>query len=123
MKTTIIETPFRVTLAGLRGAVDGNCYGEVGKRLMDQMWAEIRRLRIENRGLNHWVCLPDSQMFTGVELTAAGHQPGSLELLDVFLPRYLQHIHQGSYSELPGVWQQLSDQLNQQGETRKYPSL
>jgi hypothetical protein len=123
LTSTIIELPFHVTLVGYRGRVDGECFGAVGKRLMDRMWAEIRQLGLANRGLNHWVYLPDSQMFTGVELTGACDQLGSLEQLDVSLNRHLRYVHTGPYTELPAVWQQLRDELTRRGETCGCPSL
>ena len=96
---------------------------EEGERILDRMWAEIRDLKIKSKGLNHWVYLPDCQLFTGVELTGPTHDLGSLETIDVALERYLSYVHKGPYTQLPVIWPQLMDQIRTLGEQCIYPNL
>ena len=95
----------------------------VGKGLMDKMWREIQAIGLKTKGINHWVYLPDSMMFTGVELADGVTANGPLEPLDVSLKRYLRYVHTGPYSTLPQIWPQLVAELKQLGETPAKPSL
>ena len=119
----ILQEPFRVTLFGYGGAIDGDGIGPTGKRYMDKMWQEVRTSGIKTKGINHWVYLPNSTMFTGVELTEPTAEHGTLEKLDVTLDRYLRHVHTGDYATLPHIWPWLFAQLKEQNEISKYPSL
>ena len=124
MQYEIINSPFHVTLFGVRGTISGEIVPVVGKRLMDAMWTEVHAYDIKTKGINHWVYLPNSAMFVGVELAAAqADRNGGLEQLKVSLDRYLRHVHKGPYSELPQVWPQLMADLKQQGETSVLPNL
>ncbi|MCB0089525.1 MAG: hypothetical protein KDE54_16580, partial [Caldilineaceae bacterium] len=124
MQYEIINSPLHITLLGLRGAINGETVPVVGKRLMDAMWGVIHAHGIKTKGINHWVYLPNSEMFVGVELAAAqSNQVAGLAPLEVSLDRYLRHIHKAPYSELPQVWPQLMADLTQQGETSILPNL
>src|SRR5690348_2590749 len=101
MDATIIQSPFHVTLVGKRGAVDGERYGEAGRRLMDEMWAEVRKRGLRNTGLNHWVYPRKAELFTGVELSASSADIGSLETFQVDIARHLRYVHRGPFTELP----------------------
>ena len=67
---------------------------------MDRIWKEVQELRIKTKGINHWVYLPDSMIFTGVELREPTTEVGTLEKLEVALYRYLMNVHVGPYSTL-----------------------
>lgn len=123
MKFEIVDDPFHVELVGKRGAVENHRYGEVGRRLMDAMWSEVRRLKLPNVGLNHWVYLPNHELFTGVELSPPAADIGSLDALRVDVGRRLQHVHRGPYTELPAVWKSLFDELKASGEKSISPGL
>ena len=123
MNAQIVNEPFRVSLVGKRGTVDGERWGQVGRQLMDAMWAQVKALGLRTTGINHWVYLPDHELFTGVELRDAAAATGSLEPLHVELTRYLRYVHRGPYTDLPAVWQQLKDHLAQTGQTIVAPSL
>ena len=124
MQYEIINSPLHITLLGLRGAINGETVPVVGKRLMDAMWGVIHAYDIKTKGINHWVYLPNSEMFVGVELAAAqSNQVAGLAPLEVSLARYLRHVHQGAYSELPQIWPQLMAEIKQQSETPVFPNL
>ena len=123
MPIEIINTPLRISLFGYHGSLDGESVSVVGKGLMDKMWHEVQARGLKTKGINHWVYLPDSMMFTGIELTDGTTAVGSLEPLEVSLERYLRYVHTGPYSELPQVWPQLVDVLKQQGEVPAKPNL
>jgi hypothetical protein len=123
MDIEIVNTAYQVNLVGKSGRTQGKCYGEKGRELMDAMWSEIRSREIRTTGLNHWVYLPDSQLFTGVELLAPNDDLGSLLSLRVMLDRFVRHVHRGPYSDLPKVWQELSERIKNLDETRVYPNL
>lgn len=123
LNAEIINEPFRADLVGKQGRVEDGGVGETGKQLMDAMWAEVGRLGLPHLGINHWVYLPDSQLFTGVQLSAPADNIGTLEPLRVELARYLRHLHRGPYADLPAVWQKLSDQLSEMGLSQSSPSL
>lgn len=124
MDYDIVNAPFRVMLYGFRGTSNGETIPVVGKRLMDAMWEEVHKHGIKTKGINHWVYLPNSEMFVGVELAAEQSNPmGHLDQLEVSLERYLQRVHKGPYSELPQLWPQLMAALKQQGEAPAFPNL
>ena len=67
MNIEIIETPLPFHLHGIGGVVENERYGEVGLRLMNEMWQAVKGAKIPTTGINHWVYLPDKKMFVGVE--------------------------------------------------------
>jgi hypothetical protein len=125
MDYEIISNPFQVQLIGYRGSLDGQAVHAVGKPLMDRLWQEVKQRGLATKGINHWVYLPNSEMFVGVEL--ADEQPaadvGDLERLDVSLDRHVRYLHVGPYSQLHVVWPQLMAEITSRGETPFYPSL
>jgi hypothetical protein len=103
MDIEIIDQPIRFHLHGLSSAVDNNCYGEVGCRLMDQMWAIVKQAGLKTTGINHWVYFAGHRMFVGVEVSDGqqGATAEQLEPCEFELPRYSKHVHVGPYSDLP----------------------
>ena len=123
MQIEIIDTPLQISLFGYYGSLDGKSVPEVGKSLMDKMWREVQALGLKTKGINHWVYLPDSMMFTGIELAEGTPAVGTLEPLEVSLERYVRFVHTGPYSALPQIWPQLVAEIKQRGETPTKPSL
>lgn len=123
MQPEIVSSPFQLDLIGRKGRSADQCWGDLGRQLMDPMWREIKRLGIPNTGINHWVYLPDSHLFTGVEPKGDLRDLGSLERLTVELTKYARHVHRGPYSELHQVWPALMRQLSDAGLMHCYPSL
>ena len=123
MHFEISTEPFQVTLFGYGGAiVDGNV-AVAGKQLMDKMWKEVQVHRIATKGINHWVYLPNSMIFTGVEVQEPAPAVGSLEKIEVSLQRFVKHLHVGPYITLPQVWPKLFEVLKQRNEDRRLPNL
>jgi GyrI-like small molecule binding domain len=125
MNIEIIEAPIRFHLYGISGVVENERYGEVGFRLMNEMWRAVKGAEVPTTGINHWVYLPDHRMFVGVELRSPSQPPPSapLEPLEFELPRYLKHVHVGPYQMLPQKWQALKAELVARGEVIGSPSL
>jgi hypothetical protein len=125
MKIEIIETPIKFPLHGLSSRVENSAYGQVGCRLMDEMWRIVKGASLPNTGINHWVYFADDRMFVGVELLDAGQQtiPGSLAPLEFELARYARHLHVGPYQALPQKWQAVKSELAARGERITMPSL
>lgn len=113
----ILEQPQHFQLWGISGEVQNEQYGPVGLQLMDALWQAVRTAGLKTAGVNHWVYLPDSQMFVGVELLPDQPPPSApLTPLAFELPRALKHIHVGPYQELPQKWKALFAELNARGE-------
>ena len=125
MNIEIIEEPIRFHLHGISGVVENERYGEVGLRLMNEMWQAVKGAKIPTTGINHWVYLPDGRMFVGAEFRSPqqGPMPDQLEPLEFELPRYLKHVHVGPYQALPQKWKALKDELAARGEVIGSPSL
>jgi len=125
MKIEIIEEPIRFHLYGIGGVVENERYGEVGLRLMNEMWRVVKGAGIPTTGINHWVYLPDDRMFVGVELRnrQQASLPDELEPLEFELPRYMKHVHVGPYQALPQKWKDLKTLLSARGEVIGSPSL
>lgn len=123
MNLEISTEPFCVTLLGYGGAIDDGNVPASGKRLMDRMWKEVQAHRIATKGINHWVYLPNSMIFTGIELVQPFSDVGTLEKMDVSLERYLKHLHVGPYATLPQIWPELFKQLKQRNEEPRFPNL
>ena len=125
MNFEIVEQPIRFHLHGIRGVVENERYGEVGLRLMDEMWRVVKAAKTLTTGINHWVYLPDGKMFVGVELRNPQQAPLSdqFEPLEFELQRYLKHIHVGPYQALPQKWKDLQAELIARGEVIGSPSL
>lgn len=125
MKVEIVETPIRFRLHGIEGVVENERYGEVGLRLMNEMWQVVKGAGIPTTGINHWVYLPDGRMFVGVELRNPQQFsiPGQLEPLEFELQRYMKHVHVGPYQALPQKWRELKADLAARGEVIGSPSL
>ena len=125
MKIEIIDEPNRFHLHGIGGFVENVRYGEVGLRLMNEMWRVVKGAGIPTTGINHWVYLPDGRMFVGVELRKPQQIPTSdqLEPLEFELQRYMKHTHVGPYQALPQKWKELKAELAARGEVIDSPSL
>jgi len=125
MKIEIIETPIRFRLHGIGGVVENERYGEVGLRLMNEMWQVVKGAGIPTTGINHWVYLPAGRMFVGVELRnpKQAPTPDQLEPLEFELQRYMKHVHVGPYQALPQKWKELKAELAARGEVIGSPSL
>lgn len=125
MKIEIIDEPIRFRLYGRSAVVGDKSYGEVGCRLMDEMWKIVTDANLKTFGINHWVYFADDRMFVGVEVRDAEQAtiPEQLEPCEFELPRYSKHLHIGLYHELPQKWQALKAELSARGETITMPSL
>jgi len=125
MNIEIIEKPIRFHLHGISGIVENERYGEVGLRLMNEMWQAVKGAKIPTTGINHWVYLPDGRMFVGAELRSPqqGPMPDQLKPLEFELPRYLKHVHFGPYQALPQKWKALKDEIAIRCEVIGSPSL
>jgi predicted transcriptional regulator YdeE len=124
MKIEIIETPIKFRLHGLSSRVENDAYGQVGCRLMDEMWRIVKGASLQNSGINHWVYFADDRMFVGVELLGTEQAiPESLQPLEFELARYAKHLHVGLYQELPQKWQAVKSELASRGERITMPSL
>jgi hypothetical protein len=123
MKIEIRETPIHFHLHGVSSAVPNHNYGEVGMRLMGDLWKIVKTAGTATTGINHWVYLPDGRMSTAVELLPHAQAPVGLEPLSFELPRYLEHVHIGPYQALPEKWKALKDELAARGETIDSPAL
>lgn len=118
MHFEIVEEPIRFNLHGISGVVENERYGEVGWRLMNEMWQVVKGAKIPNTGINHWVYLPSNRMFVGVELQSSQQAPtpDQLEPIEFELPRYLKHVHVGPYQALPQKWKDLQAKVVACGE-------
>src|SRR5262249_244632 len=109
MEIEIIDEPIRFRLHGKCSVVADQRYGEVGFRLMNEMWKAVKDANIQTTGINHWVYMALDRMFVGVEIKNA--QPAmildELEPLDFELRRYGKHLHIGPYQTLPEKWKDL----------------
>lgn len=125
MNIEIIDRPIRFLLYGYSADVEDHCYGKVGRQLMDKMWDVVRKTKLSNGGINHWVYLSGDCMLVGVEIPEAEHAAAgeSLECCEFELSRYSRHVHIGSYDELPKKWQALNRELASRGERISMPSL
>jgi predicted transcriptional regulator YdeE len=125
MNIEIVEQPIQFHLHGIQGVVENERYGEVGLRLMNEMWQVVKGAKVPTTGINHWVYLPNDKMFVGVELRSTQQTalPDQLEPLEFELPRYLKHVHIGPYQELPQKWKELKAELVARGEVICSPSL
>jgi hypothetical protein len=125
MKIEIVEQAVRFRLSGIGGVVENERYGEVGLRLMNEMWQVVKEAKIATMGINHWVYLPDDRMFVGVEVRNPLQFPipSRLEPLEFELRRYARHLHVGPYQTLPQKWKELKAELAARGETISLPSL
>lgn len=125
MNIEIVEAPVRFHLHGIGGEVENERYGEVGLRLMNEMWQVVKGAKIPTTGINHWVYLPDKRMFVGVELRSPQQSPTpeQLEPLEFELQRYVRHVHVGPYQALPQKWKDLKAELAARGEVIDSPSL
>jgi hypothetical protein len=125
MNIEIVEKPVRFHLYGIGGVVENERYGEVGLRLMNEMWQVVKGAKIPTTGINHWVYLPDGRMFVGVELRNPQQHPPTdqLEPLEFELNRYMKHVHIGPYQALPQKWKELKAELAARDEVIGSPSL
>ena len=125
MEIEIVEVPIHFNLHGIGSVVENERYGEVGFRLMSEMWRVVKGAGLPNTGINHWVYLPDDRMFVCVELRSPQQFPipVPLEPLEFELPRYLKHVHVGPYQALPEKWKELKAELVARGEVVGSPSL
>jgi hypothetical protein len=125
MNIEIIEEPIRFHLHGIGGVVENERFGEVGIRLMNEMWQIVKSTNTPTTGINHWIYLPDGRMFVGVELRDAQQIPipDQLEPLEFELQRYMKHVHVGPYQALPQKWKALKADLAVRGEIIGSPSL
>ena len=125
MEIEIIDEPIRFTLHGLSSTVEDRRYGEVGLRLMNEMWRIVKGAKLATTGINHWVYFAGDRIFVGVEVKNAEQStiPESLEPCDFELKRYSKHVHIGPYHELPQKWQALKAEISAHGENATMPSL
>ena len=124
MDIEIKVEPIRFQLHGLFADVANHQYGEVGCRIMDQLWKIVKRDNMSTTGIIHWVYLDNDRMFVGIELLdKMASANADLSEYDFQLKRYAEFLHVGPYQQLPQVWQSLKSQLTEQGERVTMPSL
>jgi effector-binding domain-containing protein len=125
MEIEIIDEPIQFRLHGKWSVVENQCYGEVGLRLMNEMWKTVKDANVQTTGINHWVYLADDRMFVGVEVKNAQQAtiPDELEPFEFELRRYLKHVHIGPYQALSQKWKDLKTAMAARGEIIAYPSL
>jgi len=125
MNIEIVDEPVQFHLHGIGGVVENERFGEVGLRLMNELWQVVKEARIPTTGINHWVYLPDGRMFVGVELRSAQQSPTRdlLQPLEFELKRHMKHVHVGPYQALPQKWQVLKAELAARGEVIGSPSM
>ena len=125
MQIEIIDKPIQFHLFGKSTKVENKCFGEVGMKLMNEMWRVVKEGKINNTGINHWVYLQDERLFVGIELKDSQQTalPQSLEPIEIEVQRYAKHVHVGPYSELLQKWAALNAELKARGETVGCPSL
>lgn len=116
MDIEIQQAPVSFCLAGLSAVVENNAWGPVGLGLMNQLWGIVKGSGAKTIGINHWVYLPGSRMFTGVELAPGVAVPDGLESLQFELTRSLKHVHIGPYQTLPAKWSALKAEIAARGE-------
>ncbi len=117
------SVPFRVTLFGHRGVIKDRAVHATAKPLLDKVWKAVHDRRIKTKGINHFVHLPESTIFTGVELKEPASDLGTLEALDISLDHYVSYQHVGPYSALGGIWTELMETLRQRGDKPQFPNL
>jgi hypothetical protein len=125
MQIEIFDEPIHFRLHGKWSVVENQCYGEVGVRLMNEMWKAVKDARVPTTGINHWVYMADERMFVGVEVKNAQQAtiPDQLEPFDFELRRYLKHVHIGPYETLPQKWRDLKAEMAARNEIIVFPSL
>lgn len=123
MQIEIAEEPIRFHLHGIGGVVEKENFGEVGMRLMNEMWQVVKNAGIPTTGINHWVYLPDGRMFVGVELRNPEQYSDQLEPLEFELQRHMKHVHVGPYQTLPQKWEELKAELAARGEAIGSPAM
>ena len=125
MTVEIVEEPIRFHLHGVGGMVENGQYGEVGFRLMNEMWRAVKGAGVPTTGTNHWVYLPENKLFVGVELRTPQPlpTPDQLEPLEFELRRHMRHVHVGPYQDLPQKWAALKAEVAARGEIIGSPSL
>ncbi|OWK45531.1 GyrI-like domain-containing protein [Fimbriiglobus ruber] len=125
MNIEIVEEAVRFHLYGIGGVVENKPYGEVGFRLMNELWQVVKSTNTPTTGINHWVYLSDGRMFVGVELRNPQPLsiPDPLEPLEFELERHMKHVHVGPYQALPQKWKELKAELATRGEVIGSPSL
>ncbi|WP_299460773.1 GyrI-like domain-containing protein [uncultured Gimesia sp.] len=123
MNLEISSVPYRVILFGYRGLIKDGSVHASAKPLKDRMWKEVQDRRIKTTGINHWVYLPDSMIFTGIELKEPTTEVGTLESLEVSLDRYVKYLHVGPYSTLGATWLELMEELKKHNVKPDYPHL
>lgn len=124
MTIEIVTSPVEFHLHGVSSLVENNQFGEVGMRLMNELWSAVKAAGVPTTGINHWVYRLDGSLFVGVELLATATAiPDSLQPFDFTLTRYLKHVHIGPYQLLPQTWQALKAELAARGEVICNPSL
>ena len=121
----IADEPIRFQLYGKWSIVEDQRYGEVGLRLMNEMWKVVKDAKIATTGINHWAYMADERMFVGVEVVNAQRTtiPDQLEPFDFELRRYMKHLHIGPYQALPQKWKALKSEIAARGEIITFPSL
>jgi hypothetical protein len=120
MNVEIIEEPIRFHLHGIGGVVENERYGEVGLRLMNEMWQVVKRAGIPTTGINHWVYLPDGKMFVGVELRhpQQAPTPEQLESLDEMLDQLSDAKGEMGDMEGDSAMNSQMAQMGQQGQSQ-----
>jgi hypothetical protein len=123
MNLEFASVPFQVTLLGYGGMIKDGIVHASAKPLMDRMWKKVQDRQFKTTGINHWVYLPDSMIFIGIELKEPTTAVGMLETLNVSLARYAMYLHVGPYSTLGAIWPQLMYALKNLDEKPLYPNL
>src|SRR4051812_15086907 len=103
MNIEIIEELIRFHIHGIASIIENDNFGEVGMRLMNEMWRVVKTAQVPTSGINHCVYLPEGRMFVGVELRSGQQSPtpDQLEPMEFELQRYMKHVHVGPYQALP----------------------
>jgi hypothetical protein len=112
---------FSLSLYGFSGVVAQQDWVGTGKRLMNQLWQEVRSQQLPNNGINIWVYDEGNRLFTGVGLTAAPPAGSPLESKTVLLPRYAYYKHIGPYDKIKATYEAAQEEFKKVGIRARLP--
>ncbi|MCQ6557792.1 GyrI-like domain-containing protein [Paenibacillus mendelii] len=98
-------------------------YGDAIKKLLDEVWTEVRGKKLSHNGINHVLYDCDNLLFAGVELLSPVESDSVLMKREVSFHHYAYWKHIGPYSQLGATHDSIRQAIQASGRQRTYPSM
>ncbi|UVI32621.1 GyrI-like domain-containing protein [Paenibacillus spongiae] len=124
MNITIVNDTREFQLYGVSMQAEGNAsIPEAMKKLLDEVWREVRGKKLPHKGINHVLYDRDRILFAGVELHSTPDAGTVLARKDISFQHYAYWKHIGPYNQLGATHESMRQAIRASGRQHTYPYM